>query len=119
VALLTSTAISIGERWDRGLNWVEILADLIVTFGGFLLGRMTFNRPRRIVREREFATREALAAERAAIARELANGSGPGQVPTAERSDPQRRGEQTESHEPDRGGPVGIGRRHRRDVQQR
>ena len=37
----------------------------------FLLGRMTFNRRRRIVREREIATREAVAAERAAIAREL------------------------------------------------
>ena len=69
---LTSTAISIGERWDRGLNWVEILTDLILTFGvPFLLGRMTFNRRRRIVREREVATREAVAAERAAIAREL------------------------------------------------
>ena len=72
VAVLTSTAISIGERWDRGLNWIEILTDLIVTFGvPFLLGRMTFNRRRRIVREREVATREAVAAERAAIAREL------------------------------------------------
>jgi signal transduction histidine kinase len=72
VALLTSVAISIGERWDRGLNWVEILSDLIVTFGvPILLGRMTFNRRRRIVRDREFATREAVAAERAAIAREL------------------------------------------------
>ncbi|MGA9162061.1 MAG: histidine kinase, partial [Actinomycetota bacterium] len=72
VALLTSVAISVGERWDRGLNWVEILSDLIVTFGvPFLLGRMTFNRRRRIVREREIATREAVAAERAAIAREL------------------------------------------------
>ena len=72
VALLTSVAISVGERWDRGLNWVEILTDLIVTFGvPFLLGRMTFNRRRRIVREREVATREAVAAERAAIAREL------------------------------------------------
>jgi signal transduction histidine kinase len=72
VAVLTSTAISIGERWDRGLNWVEILTDLVVTFGvPFLLGRMTFNRRRRIVRDRELATREALAAERAAIAREL------------------------------------------------
>ena len=40
-------AISIGERWDRGLNWVEILTDLVVTFGvPFLLGRMTFNRRR-------------------------------------------------------------------------
>ena len=72
VAVLTSTAISIGERWDRGLNWIEVLTDLIVTFGvPFLLGRMTFNRRRRIVREREVATREAVAAERAAIAREL------------------------------------------------
>lgn len=72
VALLTSVAISVGERWDRGLNWIEILSDLIVTFGvPFLLGRMTFNRRRRIVREREIATQEAVAAERAAIAREL------------------------------------------------
>jgi signal transduction histidine kinase len=72
VALLTSVAISLGERWDRGLNWVEVLSDLVVTFGvPFLLGRMTFNRRRRIVREREVATREAVAAERAAIAREL------------------------------------------------
>ena len=72
VALLTSVAISVGERWDRGLNWVEILSDLVVTFGvPFLLGRITFNRRRRIVREREVATREAVAAERAAIAREL------------------------------------------------
>ena len=43
-----------------------------MTFGvPFLLGRMTFNRRRRIVRDREVATREAVAAERAAIAREL------------------------------------------------
>jgi signal transduction histidine kinase len=72
VALLTSVAISLGERWDRGLNWVEVLSDLVVTFGvPFLLGRMSFNRRRRIVRDREVATREAVAAERAAIAREL------------------------------------------------
>ena len=72
VALVTSVAISIGERWDRGLNWVEVLSDLVVTFGiPILLGRMTFNRRRRIARDREFATREAVVAERAAIAREL------------------------------------------------
>src|SRR5262245_10533299 len=72
VAVLTAAAISIGERWDRGLNWIEILSDLIFTFGiPFLLGRMTFNRRRRIVRDREIASREAVAAERAAIAREL------------------------------------------------
>jgi len=72
VALLTSVAISLGERWDRGLNWVDVLSDLVVTFGvPYFLGRMTFNRRRRIVRDREVATREAVAAERAAIAREL------------------------------------------------
>jgi signal transduction histidine kinase len=72
VAVLTSVAISLGERWDRGLNWVEVLSDLVVTFGPpVVLGRMTFNRRRRVVRDREFATREAVAAERAAIAREL------------------------------------------------
>src|SRR3712207_4404448 len=36
-----------------------------------LIGRMTFNRRRRIVRDREVAAREAVTAERAAIAREL------------------------------------------------
>ena len=72
VAVLTSVAISVGERWDRGLNWVQVLSDLVVTFGvPVLLGRMTFNRRRRIVRDREFAAREAVAAERVAIAREL------------------------------------------------
>ncbi len=72
VALLTSVAIIVGERSERGLGWVGILSDLMATFGvPILLGRMTFNRRRRIVREREIATREAVAAERAAIAREL------------------------------------------------
>jgi signal transduction histidine kinase len=72
VAVLTSIAIGIGERRERGLNGVAILSDLVVTFGvPLVLGRMTFNRRRRIVREREIATREAVASERATIAREL------------------------------------------------
>jgi signal transduction histidine kinase len=72
VAVLTSVAISLGERGDRGLNWVDVLSDLVVTFGvPLVLGRMTFNRRRRVLRDRELATREAVAAERAAIAREL------------------------------------------------
>jgi signal transduction histidine kinase len=72
VAVLTSVAISLGERWDRGLNWVEVLSDLVVTLGApLVLGRMTFNRRRRVVRDRELAARDAVAAERAAIAREL------------------------------------------------
>jgi signal transduction histidine kinase len=72
VAVLTSAAIGIGERSERGLNWVQVLADLVVTFGvPLMLGRMTFNRRRRVAHDRDLATREAVAAERAAIAREL------------------------------------------------
>ena len=72
VAVITSVAIGLGERGDRGLNWVDVLSDMVVTFGvPLVLGRMTFNRRRRVLRDRELATREAVAAERAAIAREL------------------------------------------------
>jgi signal transduction histidine kinase len=72
IGIAASVAISIGERTDRGLNWVTIAAELFLTFGiPAVLGRMTFNRRRRIARDRELATREALAAERARIAREL------------------------------------------------
>jgi signal transduction histidine kinase len=72
VAVITSVAIGLGERGGRGLNWVDVLSDLVVTFGvPLVLGRMTFNRRRRVLRDRELATREAVAAERAAIAREL------------------------------------------------
>jgi signal transduction histidine kinase len=56
---------------DHG-NWVEVL--LAVTFGAGIpiaLGRTVFNRRRRIVRDRELAAREAVAAERSRIAREL------------------------------------------------
>ena len=72
VALLTAVAVGIGERTERGLDEATILSDLVFTFGvPLVLGRMTFNRRRRIVREREIATSEAVAAERATIAREL------------------------------------------------
>jgi signal transduction histidine kinase len=72
VAVLGSVAISVGERVDRGLNWVTIASELFLTFGiPAVLGRMTFNRRRRIVLDRELATREATVAERGRIAREL------------------------------------------------
>jgi len=72
VAVLTAVAIDVGERRERGLNWLQVLMDLVFSFGvPFLLGRMTFNRRRRIIREREIAIREGVTAERAAIAREL------------------------------------------------
>jgi len=72
VAVAGSVAISVGERFDRGLNWVTIASELFLTFGiPALLGRMTFNRRRRIVLDRELSAREAVVAERARIAREL------------------------------------------------
>jgi signal transduction histidine kinase len=53
-------------------NWVEVLAALTVGVGvPLILGRVMFNRRRRIVEERERAARDAVTQERARIAREL------------------------------------------------
>lgn len=72
IAVLSSVAISVGEYSERGLNWVEIAFGLLISAAlPILVGRMTFNRRRRIVRDRALATREAVIAERATIAREL------------------------------------------------
>src|SRR6185436_7679058 len=72
LALASSVAISVGEHTGRGLNWVEVLSELVLTAGiPILLGRMTANRRRRIARDRELAARDAVAAERSRIAREL------------------------------------------------
>jgi signal transduction histidine kinase len=72
VALVSGIAVSSGEYSERGLNWVEIAFGLMISAGiPILVGRMTFNRRRRVTRDRELAAREAVTAERAAIAREL------------------------------------------------
>jgi signal transduction histidine kinase len=74
VAVVTAIAINTaGEPIARqGYNWVEIVAEIVLTAGvPIALGRMTFNRRRRIVRDRDLAAREAVTAERARIAREL------------------------------------------------
>jgi len=72
VAAAASTAIVVGERLQRGLQGPSIVADLVVTFGvPVVLGRMTYNRRRRIALDREAAAGEAIATERARIAREL------------------------------------------------
>src|SRR5918994_856128 len=72
VAVVSGIAISSGEYSERNLNWVEIAFGLTISAGiPLLLGRMTFNRRRRVIRDRELAAREAVTAERAAIAREL------------------------------------------------
>jgi signal transduction histidine kinase len=72
VGVVGAVAIGVGESSTRGLGWVEIAFDLLAGAGvPILFGRMTFNRRRRIARERDLAAREAVATERATIAREL------------------------------------------------
>jgi signal transduction histidine kinase len=74
VAVVTAIAMNAADReiGRQGYNWVEILAEIVVTAGiPIALGRMTFNRRRRVALDRDLAAREAVTAERARIAREL------------------------------------------------
>jgi signal transduction histidine kinase len=74
VALVTGVALHVVDQdvARQGYNWVEILTQIVVTAGiPITLGRMTFNRRRRVARDRDLAAREAVTAERARIAREL------------------------------------------------
>jgi signal transduction histidine kinase len=53
-------------------NWVEVLTGVIGSIGlPILIGRIVFNRRRRLVLDRELAAREAVTSERTQIAREL------------------------------------------------
>jgi signal transduction histidine kinase len=70
IAVASAALITIGE--GRSDNWVEVLVSLVPVPGvPLLLGRVTFNRRRRIQRDHVLAAREAVATERARIAREL------------------------------------------------
>ena len=53
-------------------NWIEVLVGLTFVVGiPILLGRMVYNRRKRLARDRELAARDAVARERTRIAREL------------------------------------------------
>jgi signal transduction histidine kinase len=53
-------------------NWIEVLVGLTFVVGiPVLLGRMVYNRRKRLARDRELAARDAVARERTRIAREL------------------------------------------------
>ena len=69
LALVTASAIS----WtDGNANWVEMASAAFFTVGlPFAIGRIVWNRRRRIGRERDVAARDAVALERSRIAREL------------------------------------------------
>jgi len=74
VVLVAGVATGVGESWrtNGDIGAEGILADLIITFAvPVLLGRMTFNRRRRIAAARDVAAKDAVTAERARIAREL------------------------------------------------
>jgi signal transduction histidine kinase len=68
-ALLVASALS----WsDANPNWVEMASNAFFTVGlPFAIGRIVWNRRRRLDREREVAARDAVALERDRIAREL------------------------------------------------
>jgi signal transduction histidine kinase len=69
LALLIASAVS----WsDANPNWVEMASNAFFTVGiPFAIGRIVWNRRRRLDREREVAARDAVALERSRIAREL------------------------------------------------
>ena len=61
------------QAFDGGVNnWVDALTAIVLSVGApMLLGRIVFNRRRSLAEERERAARDAVAAERTRIAREL------------------------------------------------
>jgi signal transduction histidine kinase len=53
-------------------NWIEVLVNVTVAVGlPIVIGRIVFNRRRRLILDRDLAAREAVALERTRIAREL------------------------------------------------
>jgi signal transduction histidine kinase len=70
VAIAAGLASQIAAQTHR--NWVEVLTGVIGSMGlPILIGRIVFNRRRRLVLDRELAAREAVTSERTRIAREL------------------------------------------------
>jgi signal transduction histidine kinase len=67
-----AVAIGVGDMGLRGVKDTGWALEVLLACGlPILVGRATFNRRRRIIRERELAARNAVEAERARIAREL------------------------------------------------
>jgi signal transduction histidine kinase len=70
IAVAASAVMAVAD--DTAGNWVEVLLALVPVPGvPMLLGRVSFNRRRRIDRDHVLAAREAVATERSRIAREL------------------------------------------------
>jgi signal transduction histidine kinase len=71
ISVAAGLVLAVDASPDVG-NWVDILVATILGVGiPLLIGRILHHRRRRIERDRELAARDAVAAERARIAREL------------------------------------------------
>ncbi|MDQ4107636.1 MAG: sensor histidine kinase [Actinomycetota bacterium] len=68
-----AVAAVVMQAFDGGVNnWVDALTAIVFSVGApMLLGRIVFNRRRTLAEDRERAARDAVAAERTRIAREL------------------------------------------------
>jgi signal transduction histidine kinase len=70
IAVVAALAIALDQQAHR--NWVEVLINIsFPVLLAILLGRIAFNRRARLARDRERAAADAVAEERARIAREL------------------------------------------------
>jgi signal transduction histidine kinase len=70
IAIAAGLVSQIAAQTHR--NWVEVLTGVIGSIGlPILIGRIVFNRRRRLALDRELAAREAVTSERTRIAREL------------------------------------------------
>jgi signal transduction histidine kinase len=70
VAIVAGLVSQIAAQTHR--NWVEVVTGVIVSVGlPILIGRIVFNRRRRLALDRDLAAREAVTTERTRIAREL------------------------------------------------
>ena len=70
IAIVAGLVSQIAAQTHR--NWVEVLTGIIGSIGlPVLIGRIVFNRRRRLALDRELAAREAVSSERTRIAREL------------------------------------------------
>jgi signal transduction histidine kinase len=70
LAIVASLSSQIAAQTHH--NWVEVVTNVVLLVGfTFLIGRIVFNRRRRLVLDRELAARQAVTSERTRIAREL------------------------------------------------
>jgi signal transduction histidine kinase len=72
LAIVAAFAASAVLQSDANANWIEMAVNGLATVGvAVAIGRIVWNRRRRVERERDLAAQDAVAVERSRIAREL------------------------------------------------